>query len=315
MYLKNTSSHEAKIDLEVKVKEESPPADVQQYPEQKKRPMKIEVTDEQPMKRYKMEFVGVVLPAPSLVSSSRASNLTLHPTRSSHTISPEPGDTESESEDVDSRPEKSSRRTNNTAQNFTTVKVEEDHAFEIKAKVKKDPIEVDPITIQGRLNDLQCSRYNVTLEPALQWKPVSRKFISNTYGGSDVASYPTISEENVARHGRRHWLFWNSENHPSAPKRPGESGVRYSLRPWDTVRDVDTVKHGFARMSSGKWLYMGDYKWCIAPALTQTEWLLQPDKFHRTWSRLIQEESWGRTVRANIHLRKQLEREPTRRGR
>ncbi|KAJ3848926.1 hypothetical protein EV368DRAFT_48335 [Lentinula lateritia] len=171
---------------------------------------------------------------------------------------------------------------------------------------------IDSITFQARIARVSASRYPVTLEPAsAQWQPVSRKFISRTYGGSEVSTFPMLDPKKVAKHGREFWMFWSLEKHPDAPKRPGEPGIWYDSSPMEYTEDFDTVRHGFARMSSDKWLYLGDYKQCATEALTQHEWLLQSDKFHRIWTSLVQTKPWARRARASIHLRKEWSREPT----
>ncbi|KAJ3806884.1 hypothetical protein F5876DRAFT_80260 [Lentinula aff. lateritia] len=234
-----------------------------------------DIKDRKPSKKRKV-LDGVLIPAfnRKLQPSPKLEEQSQHVIPSQHrdraTSNSGPGDTASES---DEKPD------------LTNLRVEE---YEIKPKIKPE-MNIDSITFQARIARVSASRYPVTLEPAsAQWQPVSRKFISRTYGGSE-----------------------SLEKHPDAPKRPGEPGIWYDSSPMEYTEDFDTVRHGFARMSSDKWLYLGDYKQCATEALTQHEWLLQSDKFHRIWTSLVQTKPWARRARASIHLRKEWSREPT----
>ncbi|KAJ3872399.1 hypothetical protein F5051DRAFT_339415, partial [Lentinula edodes] len=183
--------------------------------------------------------------------------------------------------------------------------------YEIKPKIKAE-MNIDSNTFKERIARVSAPQYPVTLEPeSARWQTVSRKFISRTYGGSEVSTFPMIDPKKVAKHRREFWMFWSLEKHPDAPKRPGEPGIWYDSSPMKYTEDFDIVRHGFARMNSDKWLYLGDYKQCATEALTQREWLLQSDKFHRIWTSLVQKKPWARHARAGIHLRKKWSREPT----
>lgn len=61
-------------------------------------------------------------------------------------------------------------------------------------------------------------RLNVTyLDPRIRLTPVSRKFLSGVYGGSCQDPFPSISKENLRKHGRKHWFYYSLLLHPQAP--------------------------------------------------------------------------------------------------
>lgn len=188
-----------------------------------------------------------------------------------------PGDTDSE---TDEKPDLTSLHAE-VCSGFlegSLFKVTSIQEYEIKPKIKAE-MNIDSNTFRERIARVSAPRYPVTLEPeSARWQTVSRKFISRTYGGSEVSTFPMIDPKKVAKHGREFWMFWSLEKHPDAPKRPGEPGIWYDSSPMEYTEDFDIVRHGFARMKSDKWLYLGDYKQCATEALTQREWLLQSDK-------------------------------------
>ncbi|KAF8823453.1 hypothetical protein HHX47_DHR10000413 [Lentinula edodes] len=211
-----------------------------------------------------------------------------------------PGDTDSE---TDEKPDLTSLRAE-VCSGFlegSLSKVTSIQEYEIKPKIKAE-MNIDSNTFRERIARVSAPRYPVTLEPeSARWQIMSRKFISRTYGGSEVSTFPMIDPKKVSKHGREFWMFWSLEKHPDAPKRPGKPGIWYDSSPMEYTEDFEIVQHGFARMNSDKWLYLGDYKQCATEALTQCEWLLQSDK----------KKPWARHARAGIHLRKKWSREPT----
>ncbi|KIK57405.1 hypothetical protein GYMLUDRAFT_758125 [Collybiopsis luxurians FD-317 M1] len=82
------------------------------------------------------------------------------------------------------------------------------HDLDIKPKIKEEML-VDTATVDSRLAIAQCVTFNVTLELTLRNVHVSRRFISQTYGGSEVSAFPTIKQENLDKHGRENWMFWS----------------------------------------------------------------------------------------------------------
>ncbi|KAK7035867.1 hypothetical protein R3P38DRAFT_2909446, partial [Favolaschia claudopus] len=77
--------------------------------------------------------------------------------------------------------------------------------------------------------------------------------------------------------------------------------------------DVDEDKSEilFARLDRNEWQYEGQYIKQRVPNLTVDEWKQQPVKVRRAWGKKLSSKSYGRTIRANITLRKRLGRKPT----
>lgn len=76
-------------------------------------------------------------------------------------------------------------------------------------------------------------------------------------------------------------MFYSLLLHPQAPARPGAVGTWYDSMPFEEGVAPEGVHHTFARISSDRWLYVGDYELVVTEALTQTEWLLQADSVSR----------------------------------
>ncbi|KAJ7886192.1 hypothetical protein B0H14DRAFT_2698000 [Mycena olivaceomarginata] len=67
----------------------------------------------------------------------------------------------------------------------------------------------------------------------------------------------------------------------------------------------------FARLDRGVWQYQGQYVLEPANDLTIEEWKQQPPKVQQTWAQKLAVKRWGRWIRADITLRRQLGRQPT----
>lgn len=137
--------------------------------------------------------------------------------------------------------------------------------------------------------------------------------------------YPKIDKAKFA-HGMDDFCYLNYDFNPDAPKHPGFPGLIYAVSHPEEERNIRLIM----RQDNNKWQYLGQYARLPAVSLTTQEWVSQPAsvsslslfscgkflmnshlKFQNSWSRDISTHSWGRLVRARIHLRKQLGREPT----
>ncbi|KAJ7367521.1 hypothetical protein DFH08DRAFT_814 [Mycena albidolilacea] len=67
----------------------------------------------------------------------------------------------------------------------------------------------------------------------------------------------------------------------------------------------------FARLDRGVRQYQGQYVLEPANDLTIEEWKQQPSKVRQTWAQKLAVKRWGRWIRADITLRRQLGRQPT----
>ncbi|KIK57403.1 hypothetical protein GYMLUDRAFT_46279 [Collybiopsis luxurians FD-317 M1] len=269
----------------------------------KKRTIKIK-SETGPNKRPKMEFVGVVL-------TQNLRNRPVSRVQRSHSISPGPGDTESEGEDKDTKIRliQPKMEPNDDDVIFISQNNAIPTELEQKPKIKKD-MDLDDITVQTRLRGY--ATFSVTLEDSLRSRTFSRAYITSVFGGSQQESFPRIGGRHLARHGRKHWMFLNNcKFQPNAPGQPGEPGLFFDSMPFSAKDEDKTIRHLFICLEPSKWQYAGDYQSFVAESLTQTEWVMQTPKFRSNWSTVLHTDGWGRTVRAMIHLRKQLGREPT----
>ncbi|KAJ3872398.1 hypothetical protein F5051DRAFT_421611 [Lentinula edodes] len=283
----------------------------------KKRMVEFETDNGIANNKVKMEFDGVLLPLPyrkrvKLESESallRASNATKIHARVLRSNSLDPGDTESESE------ESKEMVVIEAEQNDDDVafvgKVIDLEYLDIKPKIKVE-LELSRTLVQIRLDQFSCAPYPINLDRRISERRFSREFIHGVFGGSPYAANPPIGKEFLARHGRAHFMFWNNcKYQPNAPGKVGESGLFYESRPFSPKDDNEFIHHGFSCFAPNEWWYVGDFQCFAAGSLTKDEWNKEVPKFHKSWSDVLHNDKWGRTVRVMIHLRTQLGREPT----
>ncbi|KAJ7667090.1 hypothetical protein B0H17DRAFT_1018834, partial [Mycena rosella] len=67
----------------------------------------------------------------------------------------------------------------------------------------------------------------------------------------------------------------------------------------------------FSRLDRSTWQYQGQYVTAPAAPLTIEEWKQQSPQVRKTWAKQLSIKSWGRPIRADIVLRRQLGRQPT----
>ncbi|KAK7024024.1 hypothetical protein R3P38DRAFT_2955933 [Favolaschia claudopus] len=73
----------------------------------------------------------------------------------------------------------------------------------------------------------------------------------------------------------------------------------------------DKTKILFSRLDANEWHYQGQYIRRPAPNLTLEEWKQQKLEVRKLWASKLKDNVWGRTLRANITLRRRLGRKPT----
>lgn len=199
-----------------------------------------------------------------------------------------------------------------------------------KVKVKKDcefGFSLD--TVFRRIDDLNIKEYPLNLDEGILNATVIREFISNTFGGNPQQTFPSISEENVKKHGYNNFMFLNLDYNPRAPQRAGFPGLFFQCSDTDLKAQWRAPQQRvFVRIASGMWLYVGQYSLIRAAGLTVAEWKTQtysvcfpfqcwvPNadgciQMMSTWSEKVCTQSWGERVRTRISLRKTLRREPT----
>ncbi|KAF5391018.1 hypothetical protein D9757_004022 [Collybiopsis confluens] len=250
-----------------------------------------ETSENAPNKKIKLEFVGVALPS---LESSMSNRL------QSRSISPGPGDTDSEREDVKPKIE----HQEDEIQFYGMARPIPDDFEEKKPNIKQE-LDLDENTLKERLRGFAA--FPVTLGNTLRMRTFSREFISSIFGGNMQRMCPSIGKKHLARHGRPNWMFTNNCMYqPNAPNEPGGPGLVYRSTPFapSNGQDETIVRHLFICIKPSEWLYAGDYKWVRAEPLTQAE-------FKSAWIKVLHTEGWGARVRAMIRLRRRLNREPT----
>ncbi|KAA1477485.1 hypothetical protein DENSPDRAFT_917569 [Dentipellis sp. KUC8613] len=128
------------------------------------------------------------------------------------------------------------------------------------------------------------------------------------YGGSSQGTFPSISAQNLEKHGLDDFCYISLLYNPVGPREAGQPGLWFDTDPFNPTDDASRV---FVRLRAGAWLYVGQYKFYNSADLSQTEWLLQPTQVRNTWTREIWRHSWGRRVRLRVTLRRELQRDPT----
>ncbi|KAJ3866492.1 hypothetical protein EV359DRAFT_79472 [Lentinula novae-zelandiae] len=302
----------------------------------KKRMVEFETDNGIAKNKVKMEFDGVLLPLPyrkrvKLESESalcvlrvnvpcikevltayslHASNAPKIHARVLQSNSSDPGDTESESEESKEMVVIKAEQ-NDDDVTFVGKSIIDLEYLDIKPKIKVE-LELSRTLVQIRLDQFSCAPYPINLDRRISERRFSREFIHSVFGGSPYAANPPIGKEFLARHGRAHFMFWNNcKYQPNAPGKVGESGLFYESRPFSPKDDNEFIHHGFSCFAPNEWWYVGDFQCFAAGSLTKDEWSKEVPKFHKSWSAVLHNDKWGRTVRVMIHLRTQLDREPT----
>ncbi|RDX48540.1 hypothetical protein OH76DRAFT_1352307, partial [Lentinus brumalis] len=169
-------------------------------------------------------------------------------------------------------------------------------------KVKKelllnDEYLLDALTWEGINN-----RYPIPVPPDIAEFPFPRAYIHHLYGGGHQVTFPEPNKDLVGWHGLKDWAFLTLEWNPHAPTRPGFSGLFFTGRPPND--DMEDILRTFVRVRSGRWVYMGQYKFRRGKSLTAESWKQQSAVVRRTWAKgYIQMSGGGLCVR--VWLRKQ----------
>lgn len=134
--------------------------------------------------------------------------------------------------------------------------------------------------LRRRLDGYQS--LDVDLEPQIRDVLVTRKFMSETYGGSPQPLYPSISEaKRAAMGGHQHkFAFPTLKRNPEAPLMPGQPGLlcrALSTVPWGNEEIKLIVGIGEAM-----WGYMGNYVTTKTDSLTKEEWVSLPEHVRYT---------------------------------
>jgi len=176
-----------------------------------------------------------------------------------------------------------------------------------KAEIKKEML-LDDRDVLSRLDNGGLVPFPISLEENIRDAMISRRFLSQRYGGNEQDTFPHPAPDKLAKHGYNNFMCINLLYNPNGPQRPGHPGLFYETQPasglWrNRGGGGPATQIVFVRIQSNQWLYLGEYELTAAPSLTMERWLAQDNVVRRKWSEEIQTKGWGRTVRARVHLR------------
>ncbi|KAF8173819.1 hypothetical protein K438DRAFT_1610471 [Mycena galopus ATCC 62051] len=183
-------------------------------------------------------------------------------------------------------------------------------------KAKAAPVlTLDTVIARLAAHGISHEPYPINLEPDIRDVTVRRDFMSLEYGGNSQDPNPKIAKEFWTKTGMKSFMYLNLNFNPLCPQIPGAPGVIFNATlPEDEdkkAEDEDEVKILFARLGPHMWQYQGQYEVRPAPELTIEEWKQQSSQVRRTWVQQLSTQGWGRLIRANIALARDLRRQPT----
>lgn len=179
--------------------------------------------------------------------------------------------------------------------------------------------------IMDRLEVLNIKTYNVDLPQEFLDYRVSRKFLSNVYGGGSQVTFPEPAQKFVDKHGIRQYMCLSLQDHqPGAPQHSGAPGLFYDTEP-DCITDYSPLPV-FTRVETKPvclWQFMGYYEPYPSRPLSKEEWAREDSRVYffknfkfiwltqlllqvrRTWAKSVATKSWGEKARARIIARRE----------
>ncbi|KAF7354653.1 hypothetical protein MSAN_01378900 [Mycena sanguinolenta] len=212
-------------------------------------------------------------------------------------------------------------------------------------------LSLDTVMARLQADKIDLEPYPIDLEPEIRDVTVRRDFMTKEYGGNGQETYPKIAEKFWKKTGMRNFMYLNLNFNPRCPEIPGAPGLLFDADcPEDSdsdlpesddedeagtvedckqkvmkgkVNDLDTDEKDkktsdkdrteilFARLGQSMWQYQGQYILNPVNNLTVDEWKQQPNNVRRTWAQQLSFKGWGRDIRAQIALQRELGRKPT----
>ncbi|KAI0688367.1 hypothetical protein C8T65DRAFT_589581 [Cerioporus squamosus] len=172
-------------------------------------------------------------------------------------------------------------------------------------KVKKEMLLNDEYLLDALTWEGINNRYPIPVPPDIAELPFPRAYIHNLYGGGHQVTFPRPNKDFVEWHGLRDWAFLTLEWNPHAPTRPGVSGLFFEGAR-HAEDDMTDVLRTFVRVRSGKWVYMGQYRFRPGKSLTAESWKQQSEVVRHTWAQgYIRYSGPGSSLCIRVWLRKQ----------
>lgn len=113
--------------------------------------------------------------------------------------------------------------------------------------------------------------FPVDLDERIKAAKTTRRWMSNTFGGSTQGGCPKINEKKFT-HGMRNITYKDYDYNPDGPQLPGAHGLEYGCygdtRPAGSIRLLMRTKVPW-------WQYMGTYDYIPSTPLSAEEWNAQ----------------------------------------
>ncbi|TBU29180.1 hypothetical protein BD311DRAFT_661819 [Dichomitus squalens] len=185
-----------------------------------------------------------------------------------------------------------------------------------EAKVKKEFLLKEEDLLQLVAPSALCP-HPISLPRNQRFVTITREQLKQRFGGNTMETFPRPSAQRIAAHGYNNFMCINLLWNPHGTQIPGHGGLFFETTVWPGDPWTANPKHSavqvlFTRVSQGKWLYLGEYELSDARPLTVEQWNGMHEGNRVIWPKEIAERNWGIPVRARIHLRRTLGREPTR---
>lgn len=176
-----------------------------------------------------------------------------------------------------------------------------------KVKIKKSNLNIDLDTINRRLDVLgppNARNLDIKVDGGIEGTAFPRAFLSDTWGGNRVATFPTIGSKKMKEHPYRNFCYPNSDYNPvsnrlsiksnlftdvrhysqAAPLIAGAAGLMFFPDGIDVDIDDNEEDPTEYRLivklpqSPAIWIYAGQYRMLLTASLTKAEWLSQSPK-------------------------------------
>ncbi|RPD55102.1 hypothetical protein L227DRAFT_615585 [Lentinus tigrinus ALCF2SS1-6] len=140
--------------------------------------------------------------------------------------------------------------------------------------------------------------FPITLASTKRSVTVTREQLSRRFGGSTMDTFPRPHKNRIAVHGRANFMCISLDWNPHGPQKPGHGGLFFETTVWPGDAWTANLKHSRTQV-----LFVKLQQWGNLPV---------HEKVRATWASEISESGWGKPIRARIHLRRTLGRDPTR---
>ncbi|KAF7331040.1 hypothetical protein MVEN_02444300 [Mycena venus] len=181
-------------------------------------------------------------------------------------------------------------------------KIEEKLRNPAVKKPKNAPVlSLNTVMDRLRAHGIDPEPYPIDLDPGIRYVTVTREFMSKHYGGNPQETYPKIAPEFFEKTHLKNFMYLNLNFNPRCPEIPGAPGLLFDAWcPGDSDIDLKAAeKPKKGKKKKGK------------KAKGKEEWKQQPSNVRQTWAHQLSIKRWGRWIRADITLRRELGRKPT----